>query len=147
MSEQDKDKIVDLEQKRIDKEELTKRVKKLQELGVKPETLKQMELNEFEKSEHVITQLSNNYELFLTNMNKVFGDEWSFEEVFVYTVDMLLDELKNTVEAKENYEPEDKELFNMFDKIYDGFVQKLLSMYAGDFEAMKEEENQNERGD
>ena len=117
--------VISLEQKR----ELTEKVKRLRELGIDDDVLKEMSLEKFNSLYDEFVGLSSYIEgrraQFIEDVRPVM-EKWSFEEVFVYLIDIINTRVLSMVEE---YTPEEErvELDDIFPVMYDAIYDSCIT--------------------
>jgi len=127
-----------------DKEDLRKRVKRVYEdVGVEVDTLKSMTPDEFEKYEALVNKWTAHYQDFIEKMNKVFLNDWTINEVFVFFVDMMNARFVEYVYQNSGEEVTEETIFpGLYKQIYDKCVKQLLDGYLGEYDAEKDLEDE-----
>jgi len=112
----------------------TEKLKELKNIGLDVEELKQLTLDKFnenfEKFQQVSNAIDTNRKKLLKQLVPIFS-EWSFEEIFVYCIDILNSELITIAEKHTEEDIELKDFFPvLYDEIYTKCVHALTQKYS-----------------
>jgi transcription termination factor NusB len=112
------------------KKDIAEKAKTLLQYGFTEEQLKKITQEEFYKLYNEFNELSTKYDdnlrTFMEEIKPVL-DKWSFEEVFVFTIDVLNSALLKI--ARDEVPAEEKELINIedfFPVLYDSIYEKCI---------------------
>lgn len=126
-----KDIITDINKQR----EKADKVKEMEQLGLDVDKLKQLTIEEFDKTytkfNTVAAKLDSNRTEFIKQLAPIIS-QWSFEELFVFCVDVLNAHILNITDdvLPESQQVEVSDFFPvLYDKIYNACIEALSRRY------------------